>query len=45
MFHGHVELLVLTTPLGWGDRGKVHFGYREYMFVLCLFGGMDGENG
>ena len=23
MFHGHVELLVLVTPLGWGDRGKV----------------------
>ena len=23
MFHGHVELLVLVTRLGWGDRGKV----------------------
>ena len=23
MFHGHVELLVLITPFGWGDRGKV----------------------
>ena len=23
MFHGHVELLVLIPPLGWGDRRKV----------------------
>ena len=23
MFHGHAELLVLVTPLGWGERGKV----------------------
>ena len=22
-----------------------YFGYREYIFVVCLFGGMDGENG
>ena len=22
MFHGHVELLILVTPLGWGDRWK-----------------------
>ena len=25
MFHGHVALLVLITPLGWRDRGKVLF--------------------
>ena len=25
MFHGHVELLALVTPLGWGDQGKVLF--------------------
>ena len=22
-----------------------YFGYRVYIFVVCLFGGMDGENG
>ena len=23
MFHGHVELFVLVTPLGWGDQKEV----------------------
>ena len=31
MFHGHIELFFLITPLGWGDRGKVHLPSKQGM--------------
>ena len=44
MFHGHVMLLVLITPLGWADRGKVLLsskkGSSTHTLSSILFMGM-----
>ena len=48
MLHGHVELLVVITPLGWGDRGKVLFpeqtGNANDPAAVAFFHGHDSLN-